>query len=536
MSCRPERTIFVLRPQADFRSADLVQRAGSPAALSRELDRAWNLVTAIDAVPGPASGEESADGLCGAFCGPQDSVSRGPHTPNQKTEPHNGEAVPVEWSDPVSDRASLRLLKSGNPYGGCDWLDVSCWVQWDGFKSTRAFEVMAKAVAAYREDPNGDGRFVRIGSTDCEVRPGRTVGNVWMHYECVFEGVSIKMSERKADSSLCNVFIHFGSLPLTVSGIAACWEAAQTFLEEMGGRIDRDVVSRVDYCADRPNENGRKLFAAIVNREYVSEARRGGQEWDDSETFYVRVGAHGADCIFRAYEKAKELRDKGDNVKYEALVAHRWGCRPEEAMRCEFQMRGKFLRTITAEGIPNGIATVADLIAGEGSLLIYLTTEWLRIVQGRGGKHAQTKHYQRTSGLWKKWQDSFACVANSWVGYVHRLKRTSGNADRVRRQGMGCLLKAVALSTDRVPETVEDLGAAVLEQVGHWIESVTIEEGRARARNKQAEVNRLGPWLREVQRISGGDGEWDRREGEAWGERFKAFFGELSLAEKEIPF
>ncbi len=534
-----EPSVFVLRPQESAaRSADDWCRLIVPPVMDADERRFLRHVYA-------AYGESTAEP---SDCGPQDSVTRGPHTPKQTNatpcavgtldgETSGAENSPSEVAPecPIEQRKRLALLVGGNPYGGWDTVEVSCWVKWDGFHSTRHFERLAQAAAACRLG-GGAKQFVELAGHECEVSGGRRFGGVWTNYTVRVEGITFCVAERAADSTIPNVFVRVGALPLLASSLRECWDTAVNFIESLGGEIDRHSVSRGDFCADMPNVGGRALFNAVMGRRYVSEARKATMWRDGTELTGIRVGSEGADCMVRAYDKVAELKQRGDDVKWQAMVAHRWGCEPEQATRCEYQMRGKFLRSISLPGCEDGVRTVDQLIACEAALMAYLTEEWFRLISGQGGAAAETKHRQKTSRHWKQWQQWFYLAADckSVVG-VKRIERKSCNADRVRRQGMGCLLKAVALTEEEQPRTKEDWAACVARQTYQWLEDVGgDEQASARTVDKFREVDAMGPFAKQP---LGGDGAALPCPGEAELPReWAAWFQELERQRGAIPF
>lgn len=525
-----ERSVFVLRPQeSGAQSGDDWRRVIVPPGVEGDVRRFFDLVSAsFDGVQRPPA-----------------LVTRGPRTEEEKVITPCAEGTlrgktraqekAQNVADPVEERRRLARLVSGNPYGGWDTVEVALWVVWDGFHAPRHFERLARVMNAKRSG-GAERAHIELAGHDVEVTSGRKIGDVWTSFTLRCEGMTFCVAERRADSSIPNVIIRIGAMPLLVQPLRECWDVAINFVESFGGTVEEHVISRADFCVDMVNENCAWAARAVQRRGYVAKARDWKVFGSGSEATGVWIGGSGADCVCRIYDKVAELQATQNDAKREAMIAHRWGCEPVEATRVEFQMRGKFLRSLVLPGCEKGVRTIDELLRCEGAIVAYLTTEWLRFVSGRGGAHNVQKVRLNTSRQWKRVIEWFAAAAScEYVGRVRRITKQGTNARRLRLQGLGCLLKAVALTEDETPETFEELSRCLARQAVQWVEDVGGDMAAAqRVDDKFAAVAAIGPWAKQP---LGGDGAVLPRPGESgMPVSWRVWLEELRVQRSAVPF
>ena len=210
--------------------------------------------------------------------------------------------------------------------GGLDWLEFSVWGDWNPTLMLNQERRLNEAQRAAKQGDNEHAYFEAAGY-ECRVLPvGRRHGNAYLHYVFESQGVQFRIDgrpKRKADTVVASIRI--GSEALTRHAPQEAAEDALQLLRRIFGlEVDHTCVSRIDLCVDLPDVDPRPLIAKLVcTRHTITKAT-------DHAT-YAEYGdrAHsftmGKTIRCRVYDKAKELRDKPDEQKQQAIVQHRWG-------------------------------------------------------------------------------------------------------------------------------------------------------------------------------------------------------------------
>lgn len=162
-----------------------------------------------------------------------------------------------------------------------------------------------------------------------------------------------------------NVYISPSAQSLWLTSPSGVIEAIACLIGELGGSINKAIVSRVDLACDFALPESLELDA--VRHAIVSRARKRNQhmDMDALETFYV--AARGAPLQARIYDKRKKmLADPSGGY----MVAIWDGIAP--AWRVEFQIKRAWLRNFE-------INTFEDLKAKLAGMWTYLTGEWLTL-------------------------------------------------------------------------------------------------------------------------------------------------------------
>jgi hypothetical protein len=148
---------------------------------------------------------------------------------------------------------------------------------------------------------------------------------------------------------------------------------------------------------------GNYISRAKVRSEYGNAI-----EIVESDYSMYRVGKRDTsfnlgrgDVRLRVYEKVLECIRNIEKVA--ALISHRWGVLPAEAVRVEFQLRRGKLKELGVDGLGSWLERRAAIVE-------YLTHGWFRLTAGP----VDRKHPDRTPVLpqWREVQDAMA----TWTG------------------------------------------------------------------------------------------------------------------------
>jgi hypothetical protein len=221
------------------------------------------------------------------------------------------------------------------------------------------------------------------------------------------------MKQENWQGSLPNAKLVASSLVIMRLGIDQVVKQAFAALDDLGAKVDHEKVSRVDVCCDLPGRSIVPLKQAFDAGHYVSRAKGDsefGTKVEVIDTDYSIYSIHKKVTSFnlgrgavrmRVYEKVLEcIRDV---EKLGAMIAHRWGMLPAEAVRAEFQLRRTKLTEL-------GVDSLADWLEKRSAIVRYLVESWFRLTDGP----VDRKHPDRTPILpaWREVQDAFA----AWTG------------------------------------------------------------------------------------------------------------------------
>ncbi len=197
-------------------------------------------------------------------------------------------------------------------------------------------------------------------------------------------------------------------------------------LDVTGRRVS---LSRADLTADflMSEVDAADFFAlarsdAVVTRARDRSAFQRGKRWTGSKFGRQSV-------VLRLYDKLAEVVQKGALPAWLQL----WGLDrvPDGfvVVRVEWQLRGAWLRE-------RGIGSVADLLAGVGTLLTYLNASWFRLA----GPPRGADHKRDALPVWAAVAALMASGSFSGiVGGVKLVRAVSVNLDAAMKQAAGVL-------------------------------------------------------------------------------------------------
>ena len=315
--------------------------------------------------------------------------------------------------------------------------DTADWGWLVEFSEDKLKELKAKLSAAQKAAQSGDvkGSLVRIGCVQCLVKPAG--GRVGLYFHWIVEGLGVRlaiMDREKPFGETPNVRVHVGSVRLLHEPLDRVWAQTKLLVEEMGGKVVGEKLSRVDACLDMVGVGVKEFVDPFVSGRSIRRGRKCGVYLDGLAWTGFHVGS-GA-IRLRIYDKVAEC--KGDAVKWDLMVARVYGGEvPEVASRVEFQLRRKVLKELEVE-------TVADWISKRGAILEYLVTEWFRLTDEEVDRDNSSRF--GPSRLWGRVCEGFSTWAGpAFIAAVRtRVKRSSMDIEGLVRQGIGCFTSAAA--------------------------------------------------------------------------------------------
>lgn len=352
----------------------------------------------------------------------------------------------------ITPPATLHDTPDSLRMGGEDWFEVCLYLRWD---LARLAE-LAKVLDAEKELSKG-----RRGKLELVTLPG--AGGQWevaphgyslgggpcVSWEIARAGIRIGLVRQQHaephETSPSAVVIMSGECLTPIGDARVLWEIVVRWLHQLGAEVVKAKVSRVDLCADLPDQGvtpfvealreGRVIRKTISRKEHSTESSVYGKGRKDTG-LYLGSQKHGA-ALARIYDKSEECRDL---AKRAYLIRERWGHDTDAAVRVEFQLRREFL---TAAKCRNKkperpvIDTVEDYFANRAELAEYLVTTWLRFVcPGHDARHTERS---RNLPVW----DAVCAAFRSWTGAAERktfrpLERDEVSVEDLAVQIRGC--------------------------------------------------------------------------------------------------
>lgn len=281
--------------------------------------------------------------------------------------------------------------------GGVDFLEVTVF----GWQRLQ-YDETAKLLEQGRQAALGrkGRRVVDVFAASLYMREkGHRWVNDFLPWVGEYDGITISFAKPGVKANGCVAKIQIGSLKLMRDGHRAAWEHALRILDACGVAVDRTTVSRIDFCADLGGVDVTPFVEAIVERRYVTRARRARLDRGDDDGWTgCSVGTRSS-CLLRIYDKVAELAVRSpaeSSAKREALIQRRWGCDQQRATRGEFQCNGAWLRDRWSD-----CSTVEQVFDSIGAILEYLCNSFFRITTLAPDR--EHGHQQR-SGPSPEWQ------------------------------------------------------------------------------------------------------------------------------------
>lgn len=410
------------------------------------------------------------------------------------------------------------------PYAGVDTFRISCWVQFRTNHGDFPHELFLSAVRARQEELRAGkattGTLDFRGEIVSVNRSGSTKGDdgkkgPFYPHVLNWRGIRFEMNPfPEATKTTANVIVYVPSMPLTAKRgeWRAVWDEARWFLETLlFGTVSRTAVGRLDVFADMPEQTVSGYFKLLMGGCFIRRARSlsfdGSMRKLDAKLvrsyleaakkeFRVRMMGKGFDptgfylgsagVICRVYDKLREMEDKEDVIKFQAMQAAYWGGGvPKELTRIEFQMGSRELRQA-------GITDVRDLGEKLADVAKWLTQSWL-VVRERGVDRRVSKRSK-----FHPWWQAVIDATNERFGLGLRdlvpVETTPCEGERLLDQALGCLSSYIARGD--FPGSPHEYLVALMRSVRQAVERrgllKAFEEFTAKVEDHYARV--AGPW------------------------------------------
>lgn len=353
-----------------------------------------------DASASPASGRTSSSG--NRKEGRGGLGERGLVSPDLSFDP----AILDRHGDPSNSPCQKTIT------GSEDWLTVNFHVNHSHFEELAKSLDDAQRAAAVGDSKNdeiqvGDVRFM-VASRGA--KQGRGDKSIYMRWRLVSEYglVLLLMNMPKAHKTMPNVTARATSLLLMRFGFHRVWESMQYCIEQLGGVIEKNKLSRVDACVDLPGIPIIDFVEPFSKNWVVSRSRlRSNYAVGTFVNEYLQGKRHTgftigkSPLLCRVYDKLVE--SQFDIQKQAILEATRWGGAPEHATRVEFQIERQKLKQF-------GIDSVDDWKSKRAEVVHELMTNWLRLTDGP----VDRKHADRSNmhPVWQRTREAFF----AWCG------------------------------------------------------------------------------------------------------------------------
>lgn len=298
------------------------------------------------------------------------------------------------------------LGPNGEFAGGEDTAEISLWIEWGRFDVLRsaleAGKQAAKAQALGDDTDRGD--VVVCFDDDFVIMPTGTASDgkgpryAW---RLARDGIKYHIADREEPSSTYpSAKVVIGSLPLMLRTFDELWQVVQRDIENLGGKIVRNTLSRVDVCVDLPGVGVDEFVTKKRADQFICRASKG----EDYETVSFNsgrrstgftIGAPGAALSLNVYDKLHEVSKKQDEAKIEALRLYRWGgALPDVATRVEWRIRREKIVAMEVD-------TVEDWFEKRAGIVRYLATQWIRFTEHDVDR--ANAHHARAE-MWSLWE------------------------------------------------------------------------------------------------------------------------------------
>lgn len=346
--------------------------------------------------------------------------------------------------------------------GGIDWLAFGASVVFAGYEGLREELEAGKAAA---KEAGGVVQRV-IGGLPVTIRGyGTGPGKSHRHYLMHFEGVSVQIRDSEPSKQQANVFFELRGSACLRDGIPHLLERIDHLLKIWNGTVGNTWVSRVDLCADVPGLDMAEAAKAFAAQRYVRCTSKAVLYYNKHQLETLVIGAKGADCQCRIYNKLAELaKDKG---RWEAYKTHALGGEDVQCLtRIEFQLRREKLRELH-------VVSLGDLLGSIERLCGYLSWKWIRFTPSDKEVNRTNTTRSGVAEWWQAVRGHFEVWSREWQS-VKTVKRVGAgtNAAKMVAQAIGCLKRAAAETLIDLPQDI-GLGAGEDVEYADAIENPT---------------------------------------------------------------
>jgi hypothetical protein len=351
----------------------------------------------------------------------------------------------------------------------------------------------AKRVAAERGDAQPIERLGFTAYVEGHGRSGKkgAPSMTWLLEVCGMRIGMQRVAEPRGDNA--NVRVNIGSrVLLELDGLARAYDLVKCIIEGLGGRVERNQLSRVDMCVDVNEDLITPLAEAIKEDRLICRAQDGAAYWKRRGGGLMTTGVvvgRGGTIMMRAYRKDVEARHKPELLE---LVCEKHLGIPGDVLaeavpiisRIEFQLRRELLKEL-------GAGSVEEYLERRAAIWKYLTEKWIRVADGEVDRtHTSRKEVGSWwSGVCEAGGRAFGTAAVA----VARVVRRVHDAEARLAQAAGNLVTALVDMGVWVGDGV-DLVENALAVAGDWMERkamVLLEKFLVRERRAEDRIPRI---------------------------------------------
>ncbi len=353
----------------------------------------------------------------------------------------------LDQEGPLSNTplTTRQVAEASHAAGGLDWLEWCSYGRWDA----KRFIDLRALLDSAKEEAQKIGRDVVIELCGEPVRVLSSGVRRGMYCRwCIeWQGIEVALVDRMEESPQAfSVHLIARSLACMDLGVGV-YSRVCRFLERLGYRQSRTIVSRVDLAVDLCGVEVSQFVAAFIGGFVVRRARHFVVYGDANAVTGLTIGK--SEVMLRVYDKFFEAMKSGDALKREVLIERRWnGNRnPQSATRVEFQLKRDALRVLKFQ-------EVSKLLGNLKGVVRWLTDDWCRFTDGVSSR----SHTERcpSSALWCGVRDVLIEAFRSGEERPMEWRRKmQGDPSRLLKQAKGCLSSAFAL-LGRVPGDLQD--------------------------------------------------------------------------------
>jgi hypothetical protein len=297
-------------------------------------------------------------------------------------------------------------------------------------------------------------------------RLGHKRSGLYFAYKLQTEFLTILIAERdEPHKTKPSVIIRASGEACLVEGARACYEEGNRLINELGGSIIGNKLSRVDICLDMPGETMYPFNRAYIEERYICRPKSHGRY--ESGGITVQFGKYP--LMLRIYDKLAEVKMKKNPTQSIGMLCNRWGGKmPESAIRVEFELGRDFLKK-------KGVDTVEDYYRKRAALLNYLTEDWMRFTQVQVDRKNKNQSKTRTLSIWEQVREAFLDWAASDPNVrLEPLDKSQANVSHLIKVVAG-VTKTAAKCQGKTIETLEEFTEYLRDRIKTYGVSVRTE-------------------------------------------------------------
>lgn len=352
-----------------------------------------------------------------------------------------------------------------------DWLEWSLYIDWgtNWPKLNRQLSE-AKEHASIENCPREKYTIPYWGGTAEVDRIGARMGNkrtgLYYAYKLHTEYLTILIAEQaEPHKTKPSAVIRADGTACLLEGAHACYQEGMKIIQELGGRVIQNKLSRVDICLDIPGETMEPFDKAYYEERYICRAKSHARLCSGGIT--VQLGTYP--LMLRIYDKKAEVQKKNNPTQLLGMQINRWGGQmPESAIRVEFELGRDFLKK-------KGVDSVDDYYRKRAALLKYVSHDWIRFTQNQVDRENKNQSKAKTLALWLHVQEFFLQWAGSdWNVSLAPLEKSKANVSHLTKVAAG-VIKTAAKEQGISIQTTEAFLDYFMTNIKSYGVSVTTE-------------------------------------------------------------